>query len=87
MEEEAPECAKVRGEARYQGLGYTHFAIVKNECASALACELYSDVDPETRHRVTVPARETHEEALRRGSPASAFKLGYRCEARGALAR
>lgn len=86
MEEEAPECAKVRGEARYQGLGYTHFAIVKNECASALACELYSDVDPKSRHRALVPAGKTHEEALRRGSPASAFKLGYRCEARGALA-
>src|SRR5690554_3510012 len=86
MEEEAPECAKVRGEARYQGLGYTHFAIVKNECASAVACDLYSDVDPKSRHRALVPAGKTHEEALRRGSPASAFKVGYRCEARGALA-
>lgn len=79
MEEEAPDCAKVRGEARYQGLGYTHYAIVKNGCAAALACELYSDVDRETRHRVSVAAGETHEEPLRRGSPASAFRVGYRC--------
>lgn len=87
LEEEAPSCATIKAEARYQGLGYTHLAIVKNECGSALACELYSHVDPEIRHRVTVPAGETHEEALRRGSPASAFKLGYRCVARGELAR
>lgn len=87
LEKEAPACVLVRGEARYLGLGYTHFAIVKNECASAVACDLYSDVDPKSRHRALVPAGETHEEALRRGSPSSAFKVGYRCEARGALAR
>lgn len=79
LEKEAPACVLVRGEARYQGLGYTHYAIVKNGCAAALACELYSDVDRETRHRVTVAAGETHEEPLRRGSPASAFRVGYRC--------
>src|SRR5690606_40744178 len=79
LEQEAPECVKVRGEARFQGYGQTHVVIVKNACEEAVRCEVFTDVDPTPRHVMVVQPGKTEELATRQGSPASAFRPGYRC--------
>ncbi|HVZ34852.1 MAG TPA: hypothetical protein VG963_20635, partial [Polyangiaceae bacterium] len=62
---------------RYIGMGYTHFVTLRNGCAKAVECELWTDVDPEPRMTVHVAPGDSAEVVTRRGSPArevTAFK-------------
>lgn len=76
----AKECVKVRVEARFRGLGYNHVVILKNTCEAAQECSVSTDVDPDEKHRVTVPGGEVREVVTRIGSPASKFKANVDCE-------
>ncbi len=78
-ESEVPECVEVRGEARYQGLGYAHVVIVDNGCERRARCEVWTDVTPE-RLGVTVQAGHEREVVTRQGSPAYEFRPSARCE-------
>jgi hypothetical protein len=72
-------CVKVRGHARYAGLGYQHLATTDNECARPVRCQLWTDVDPEPQHVVELEPRSSAETVFRIGSPASEFRVDYRC--------
>lgn len=80
VEQEAPACVEVRGEARFQGYGQTHVVIVKSECQRVVRCEVYTDIDPAPRYTLVVEPGRTEEIATRQGSPSSAFEPGYVCE-------
>ena len=66
----ADTCAKVRGSTRAEAYGYTHVVSLHNGCERPVRCELWSDVDPEPRVPVEVPAGAATEVITRRGSPA-----------------
>ena len=72
----ADDCAQVKGSARYIGYGYTHVVTLKNTCNKAVACAVWTDVDPD-RTTVQADAGQTAEVVTRRGSPSrevTAFK-------------
>ena len=78
----APEgiaCVKVRGFARYAGLGYQHLATTDNDCPRPVRCQLWTDVDPDPQHVVDVPPHSSADTVFRSGSPAREFQVGYRC--------
>jgi hypothetical protein len=73
----ANDCAKVQGSARYVGYGYTHVITLNNTCTQAVVCSVWTDVDPEPRTTVQVAAGQSAEVVTRRGSPSrelTAFK-------------
>jgi hypothetical protein len=72
-------CVKVRGVARYAGLGYQHLATTENECARPVRCQLWTDVDPEPQHVVELEPRSSGDTVFRIGSPAREFRVDYRC--------
>lgn len=79
----APEkagCVTVRGAARYAGFGYQHLATTHNECARAVRCRLWTDVDPEPQHVVELEPRAEAETVFRIGSPAYEFRVEHRCD-------
>lgn len=77
---ESVDCVTVRGFARYAGLGYQHLAKSRNECARAVRCQLWTDVDPQPQHLVELAPRAEAETVFRIGSPASEFHVEHRCE-------
>ena len=74
------DCYDVRGEARYRALGYNHVVIVSNRCSKAIACEVWTNVDPTPRHPLQVAAGSSNEISTRLGSPASAFSAYAECK-------
>lgn len=74
----ANDCAKAQASARYVGYGFTHVITLKNGCARAVECSVWTDIDPEPRTTVRARPGESAEVVTRRGSPSrevSAFKL------------
>ncbi|KPK17092.1 MAG: hypothetical protein AMJ62_02385 [Myxococcales bacterium SG8_38] len=73
-------CYQVRGEARYGALAYKHIVIVSNRCDITLECEVWTDVDPTPRQRLTVGPNSEAEVIIRNNSPARAFKAFGECK-------
>jgi len=72
-------CYSVHGEARYGALAYKHVVIVTNRCDFELQCRVWTDVDPEPKHPVTVGPKGTGEVIVRATSPARSFKAFGEC--------
>jgi hypothetical protein len=79
-EDDVRNCYSVHGEARYGALAYKHIVIVTNRCDIELQCEVWTDVDPEPRHSVTVGPKGTAEVIVRAVSPARSFKAYGECK-------
>ena len=75
------ECFEIRGHASFRGFGYKHIVTVSNKCARAIKCEVWTDVDPTPKHKLTVPKGEEKSVVTRIGSPASEFKADGTCDA------
>lgn len=76
------DCYGVHGEARYGAFAYKHVVIVTNRCDINLECQVWTDVDPEPRQRVSVGPKGTGEVIVRNNSPARSFKAFGECEAK-----
>lgn len=75
------DCYAVYGEARYGAFAYKHIVIVANRCDVSLSCEVWTDVDPEPRQKLSVGPKGTGETITRNNSPARSFKAFGECEA------
>jgi hypothetical protein len=75
----AEQCARVNAVPRYEGFGYVHSVEVVNGCKKAVECEVWTDVDPTPRHKLTVEPGQTGSVTTRRGSPAREFKADKVC--------
>lgn len=53
-----PECIRVRAEARRGIAGYEHWVFIDSDCDLAAACDISTDVNPESM-TVTVQPRST----------------------------
>lgn len=73
-------CYNVRGEARYGALGYNHVVIVTNRCEMTLECQVWTDVDPKPRLKLTLGPKATEERTARINSPARGFKAFGECK-------
>lgn len=73
-------CYQVRGEARYGALAYKHVVIVTNRCDITLECEVWTDVDPTPRQKLTVGPNSEGEALTRSNSPAHTFKAYGECK-------
>jgi len=73
-------CYQVRGEARYGALAYKHIVIVTNRCDITLECEVWTDVDPTPKHKLTVGPNSEGEALTRSNSPATAFTAYGECK-------
>ncbi|MFZ1865246.1 MAG: hypothetical protein WAU39_13560 [Polyangiales bacterium] len=73
-------CYQVRGEARYGALAYKHIVIVSNRCDITLSCEVWTDVDPTPRQKLTVGPNTEAEAMTRSNSPARDFKAYGECQ-------
>ena len=76
----ADSCTTATAAPRYQGYGYTHIVELKNNCARAVTCELWTDVDPTPRQTVQVQPGETGSVTTRKGSPAREYKAEKSCK-------
>ena len=76
------DCYSVHGEARYGAFAYKHVVIVTNRCDVSLACQVWTDVDPEPRQQLNVGPKGTGEVIVRNNSPARSFKAFGECEAK-----
>jgi hypothetical protein len=77
MAQDPNQCSQATAEARWVGYGYTHSVTLRNGCQRAVACTLWTDVDPEPKQSVQVAPGESESVVTRRGSPSrelSAFK-------------
>jgi len=72
-------CIKVRGEARYLGLGYNHIVHVANICAQDAECEVSTDVNPQPA-QVTVSGHDEVEVNTFLGSPSRVFTPKVDCK-------
>lgn len=66
----------------YQGVGWTHFVDVADECDLAVICEVGTTVDPEPTYTVHLAPGETIRVRTRYGSPTWVFDPLVTCEAR-----
>jgi hypothetical protein len=73
-------CVAVQATARYVGPGYNHIASATNGCQRPVVCELWSDVDPEPRHVLTLEPGASADTVFRIDSPAYGFRAFYRCQ-------
>jgi hypothetical protein len=74
-------CFTARAVPIYEGLGWTHFVDVANGCATAIMCEVATDVDPFPSHSVMIPTRETRRVRTRVLSSTNRFLPLVRCTA------
>lgn len=75
-------CYQVHGEARYGALAYKHVVVVNNRCDITLQCEVWTDVDPTPRHKLTLGPNGEAEVITRNNSPARSFKAYGDCSAK-----
>lgn len=66
----------------YQGVGWSHFVDVADECDLAVTCEVGTTVDPEPTYTVHLAPGETIRVRTRYGSPTWVFDPLVTCEAR-----
>lgn len=79
-EDDVRNCFSIHGEARYGALAYKHVVIVTNRCDIELQCKVWTDVDPEPKHPVSVGPKGTGEVIVRATSPSRSFKAFGECE-------
>ena len=72
-------CTEIRGEVRYENVGYTHLVTVKNGCSRAVMCTVWTRTDPK-KQKLHARAGETRSVVIRRGSPAREVKAEGSCE-------
>ena len=65
------DCASVTASARYRAIGYTHVVTLNNTCQRAVACEVWTDVDPSPHYTLQAKPGKSAEVITRSGSPAS----------------
>lgn len=61
-------CAKVIASARYEGYGYTHVIELNNSCDKAVACSVWTNVDP-TKVTLQAEPGKSASVVTRKGSP------------------
>lgn len=81
-ESPASSCVAIQSSAPFTGTGYGHVASVKNNCAKAVRCELWTDVDPQPRHALELEPQARAELTFRRDSPAYQFRVFAQCSYR-----
>ncbi len=78
--QDVKNCYSIHGEARYGALAYKHVVIVANRCDVTLQCEVWTDVDPNPSHSISVEPKGTAEVHVRNNSPSRAFKAFGECK-------
>jgi len=73
------DCASVTASARYKAYGYTHVVTLSNRCPRAVACEVWTDVDPTPHLSLQAKPGNSAEVVIRNGSPASEVHAGKAC--------
>ncbi|MGB8329539.1 MAG: hypothetical protein WCE62_05380 [Polyangiales bacterium] len=73
-------CYAVHGESRYGAVAFKHVVVVTNRCDLTLHCEVWTDVDPEPKHALTVGPNSSGEVIVRANSPARAFTAFGECK-------
>jgi hypothetical protein len=69
-QQDITQCAVVTGSVRAEAYGYTHVVTLQNRCDKPVACEVWTDVDPEPRKTLRAAPGQSDEVITRRGSPA-----------------
>jgi hypothetical protein len=72
-------CLLINVSSPFAGAGYNHVATAKNECHSAVRCELWTDVDPQPHHLLELEPQATKDITFRREAPGYGFRAHYRC--------
>jgi len=72
-------CLLIEVSSPFAGAGYNHVATAKNECNSAVQCELWTDVDPQPRYLLQLEPQTTKDITFRREAPGYGFRAHYRC--------
>jgi hypothetical protein len=75
----ATDCASVTAQASYRGSGYSHLVTLSNRCASAVTCEVWTNVDPSPHVTLHAKAGETVTTITRIGSPSADVQAGKQC--------
>jgi hypothetical protein len=73
------DCAAVSAGARPKAYGYTHVVTLNNTCQRAVACEVWTDVDPSPHYPLSAKPGKSAEVITRNGSPASEVHAGKSC--------
>jgi len=74
-----PACIRVRAEARRGVSGYDHWVFIDSDCDLAAACDVSTDVNPETM-TVTVQPRNTSSVLTASEAAASKFTPYVTCQ-------
>jgi hypothetical protein len=72
-------CFSARASPVYQGVGWTHFVDVVNDCADSIACDVATTVDPQPVHAIRVAPGEIARVRTRYGSVTWAFEPIVEC--------
>ena len=75
----AEHCTSITPTSVYSGLGYNHVVKVVNSCEKTVTCEVWTDVDPDPKHTLSVAAGAEGSVVTRRGSPAQSFRAAGKC--------
>lgn len=75
----AQHCTSITPTAVYSGLGYNHVVKVENRCEKTVTCEVWTDVDPQPKHSLSVAAGAVGSVITRTGSPAQSFRADGAC--------
>lgn len=73
-----PACVSVQATPRMQAFGWDHIVTVQNACPQPVTCSVTTDVNP-TATSVSVPAGQSRDTLMWRGSPASVFRARVDC--------
>ncbi len=81
--EGSTDCASVSASARLEAYGYSHVVILTNRCQTRVSCDVWTNVDPTPRVRLSAKPGEVVETVIRRGSPAHDVQAGKQCRVAG----
>ena len=73
------DCATVTAAAIFKGDGYRHVVTLTNSCQRAVACEVWTDVDPTPHYTVQAKPGKSADVITRNGSPATEVHAGKVC--------
>src|SRR5688572_21811189 len=85
-QEKPSECLRAWFDARYGNAGYDHIVRLSSTCSAPVTCQVSSDAAPQSV-RVEVPAGQSKEVVILRGSPARQFTPHAECQFSGAVAK
>lgn len=74
-----PQCIDVRAEARRAATGYEHWVFIESDCDLAAACDVSTDVNPESM-TVTIQPRSTARVLTAAEAPSSKFTPYVTCQ-------